>query len=340
MDLTSENWENFSPEAEAELIKMKKSLRKRNCKLILTSVVLVIAILFSAVKCIIPAMEKHHWDPTVCSFLEAVPDLELSMLVYTELFGQGQILMPPEIRKTGFARYEIEACFLEWESQHSLTSLSYRSAALDRSIWSQESNFWNELQRGIIYRYPEPEENALIAEKQEKTKALLQELPDYVQIQASLTFSRDLSMKGFDAFTDRYSRSDANFIWAVLRSGDEGRSCGIHLTEYMSARYQPDFWNGTAYPELFPERYNWSASDMEQHVLSMLHFASDQVKNGTGIIPDWADRDIYDTYLAYMEENGVKVFGCYVITTPKLLLEMLEDWDISYVHLSKAWIGV
>ena len=340
MDLTSENWEQFPPEAEAELTKIRKNLRRHNCKLILTSVALVIAILFSTIKYIIPAAEKQYWDPMKCSYLEDVPDLELTMMIYTELFGQGQILMPPEIRKTGFAGYDIEACFLEWESQNSLTSLSYRHAAVDRGVWKEEVNFWNELQRGIIYRYPDPEENDFLTDAREKTKALLQELPDYVQIWASLTFSGDLSMKGFDRFKDRYPRSEANFLWAVLRSGETGLSCGIQLTEHLSARYQPDSWAATDYPELFPDRHNWSPADMEQHVLSILRFASDQAKNGTGIIPDWADPDIYDTYLAYMEENGVKVYGCYVITSPKVLLEMLESSKVSYVDLSKAWIGV
>lgn len=342
MDLISENWEYGTPlpDAEAELAKMRRNLRRRNWKLVFTSVVLVIAILISGVQFAVPAIEKQYWDPTVCSYLETVPDQELNMLVYTELFGQGQILMPPEIRKTGFASYDVEACFLEWESQHALTSLSYRSAAIEKGVWKEDVNFWNELQRGIIYRYPDLAGSDLIMEKQAKNQALLQELPDYVQIRASLTFSRDLSMKGFDRFTDQYSGSEANFIWAVLRSGDVGRSCGIHLTEYNSQRYQPSFWDTTDYPDLFPERYNWSAADMEQHVLSLLRFASDQVQQGTGIIPDWADADIYNTYLAYMEQNGVKVYGCYVITSPKVLLEMLESGEVSYIDLSEAWIGV
>lgn len=342
MDQTFDNWDQLPtvPSDLTELKNMRKNLRKRNGKLVFTSVVLVIAILFSIVQFIIPAAEKQYWDPTTCTYLENVTDLELNMQVYTELFGQGQILMPPHIQKTGFASYSIDACFLEWRTMNSLTSYSYRSAAVNKGQWREEVNFWNELQRGIIYRYPDLEGNDLITDKMEKTVALLQELPDYVQLQAALTFSYDMSMEGFDRFLDHYSAADANFFWAVLRSGDTGLSCGIHLTEYNSQWYDPEFWDDTSYPELFPERYDWSANDMEQHVLSMLHFASDQVKKGTGIVPDWADETIYDTYLAYMKENGVKVYGCYVITTPKVLLEMLENSKVSYIHLSDAWIGI
>lgn len=340
MDMTFENWEQLPPDAEAELRKMRKSLQKRNRKQIFTCVILVIALLFSAVQFGIPAAEKRYWDPTACSWLESVPDLELTMQVYTELFGQGQLLMPLQIRKTGFASYDIDACFLEWEAQHRLTSLSYRSAGIEKGRWNADANFWNEMQRGIIYRHPDLEQNELLTGSLDKTAALLQELPDYIQLQAALTFSYDMSMEGFERFMNQYHASEANFFWAVLRSGDTGRSCGIHLTEYHSQRYQPSLWNTTDYPDLFPDRLNWSAADMEQHVLSMLRFSSDQVKNGTGILPDWADADFYDTYLSYMEENGVKVFGCYVITSPKVLLEMLDGSKVSYIHLSDAWIGL
>lgn len=344
MDMTFEPWEQMPPDAETELLKMRKSLRKRNGKLILTSVVLVIAILFSSVQFLIPALENQYWDPTACTWLENVPDMELTMSVYTELFGQGQILMPPEIRKTGFAAYSIDACFLEWESLNSLTDLSYRSAALDKGQWHAEANFWREQQKAIIYRNPDVMENKLVMEKKEKTKALLKELPDYIQIQAAITFSRDLSMRELQLFTSLVrngcSPADTNFIWAVLRSGEEGLSCGIHLTEYRSDRYNPQFWNDTAYPQLFPERYNWLAEDMEQHVLSMLRFVDRQAKQGTGLIPEWADENIYETRLSFMNENGVKAYGCYVIATPKALLEMLEESKVAHIDLGKAWIGV
>lgn len=344
MDMTFENWEQLSADAEAELQKMRKSLRKRNQKLILTSTLLVIAIFLSTFRFLIPAVERQYWDPTACTWLENVSDMELTMSVYTELFGQGQLLMPPEIRKTGFASYDIDACFLEWESLNSLTSLSYRSAAIDKGQWCAEANFWQEQQKGIIYRNPDVTGNELVMAQKEKTKTLLQELPDYIQLQAAITFSRDLSMNELRLFTSLVrhgcSPGDTNFIWAVLRSGEEGRSCGIHLTEYHSDRYDPRFWADTAYPELFPERYNWLAEDMEQHVLSMLRFADLQVKQGTGLIPEWADESIYENYLSFMTENGVKAYGCYVIATPQALLAMLEESKVAHIDLGKAWIGV
>ena len=54
----------------------------------------------------------------------------------------------------------------------------------------------------------------------------------------------------------------------------------------------------------------------------------------------WADENIYETRLSFMNENGVKAYGCYVIATPKALLEMLEESKVAHIDLGKAWIVV
>lgn len=346
MDMTSENWENgiSFPDAGEELEKMRKNLRKRNYRLVLTSVVLVIALLFSAVEILIPAVERQYWDPTACTYLEDITDLELTMTVYNELFGHGQHLMPPEVRKTGFASYSIQACFLQWETLNSLTDLSYRSAALTKGKLETEPQFWQEKPGGVFHQEQDYQDNDLLRLNMENARQKLQALPEYVQILASVTFPRDLSMKELQNLTARKFSDEILFLWAVLRTGDpeEGVSpaCGILLTEYPSARYDPEHWAQTDYPDLFPARWNWTAKSMETHVISMLRFSAHQVERGTGIVPGWAGEDCYEKALAYVEENGVKTYGSYVITTPKLLLELLEKGTVCYVDLLDAWIGI
>lgn len=343
MDQNFENWELSPPLPDdvEELKKMRRSLRRRNGKTILTSILLVIVLLLGTLQFAIPAVEKLYWDPTVCTYLEDVPDLELTMSVYNELFGHGQLLMQTEIRKTGFASYSINAYFLEWESLNRLTSLSYRSASLEQNQWNADPNFWLDIQRGIILRDPSTLDDDLRTQHQQQVAERLQELPDYIQILASLTFSHDLSMKQFQIFTDQYSSQQANFIWAVLRTGEKATpACGIHLSEYNSSRYQPATWKDTPYPDLFPDRTNWSWKTMEQHVYSMLQFSAYQTGLGTGIVPSWTDSSYYQRVLAYMQENGVQTYGCYLIATPEVLLEMLESGAIAYLHLEEAWIGL
>ena len=74
MEKNFENWEASIPpqDMKAELKAMRRNLRRRNWKIVAISVFLVLAILFSVVKLVIPALEKRYWDPTVCSYLEDV----------------------------------------------------------------------------------------------------------------------------------------------------------------------------------------------------------------------------------------------------------------------------
>lgn len=337
-----DNWEQTMPlpDADLELAKIQKNIRKRNGNIILTSVILVMALLLLGFYVLIPAAEQLYWDPTVCTYLEDVPDTELSLSVYTELFGHGKVLMEPEIQKTGFASYAIDSYYLEWESLNSLTDISYSHATIEKGQWKTEAGTFQNLPAGTIYR-DITDIGEYVNLKQEEAAQTLKTLPPYVQLLASVTFSRDLSMEELDQFISQYTPRDARFIWAALRTGEaSASSCGILLNEYSSSRYQPEIWKNTDYPDLFPERYNWSSKNMEQHVLSMFQFSADQITQGTGLIPDGTDSGFYQRALDHMKESGVKTYGCYVIATPETLQELLASSRVVCITLEKAWIGV
>lgn len=342
MDMNSEIWKERAslPDNDEELRRMKKSLKRRNWKLILSSTVLVLILLILGQTVILPAMEQQYWDPTVCSYLADVPDTELSLAVYTELFGHGKVLMVPEIQKTGFAAYTIDSYYLEWESLNSLTDISYSRATIEKGQWNTEAALFQNMPAGTIYRDLASIQD-LVDLNQEESTQKLQSLPEYVQVLASVTFSRDLSMKELDSLIHQYTPRNARFLWAALRTGETyAPSCGILLNEYASSHYQPEFWKNTAYPDLFPERYNWSEKTMEQHVLSMLQFSADQVGQGTGLVPDGTDSGFYQRALDHMKESGVKTYGCYVIATPEVLQELMTSSIIACISLEQAWIGV
>lgn len=337
-----ENWEQeFSlSDSHRELEKIQKSIKKKHRKLIFISVLLVIILLLLTTHVFIPAAEQLYWDPTLCTYLEEVPDAELMLSVYTELFGHGKVLMVPEIQKSGFASYTIDSYYLQWESLNSFTDISYSHASIEKGQWKTEAGLFQNMPSGAIYKDIASIEEYVDLQKEE-TAEKIQSFPEYIQILASVTFSRDLSMKELDWFTDQYTARDARFLWAALRTGESSApSCGILLNEYASSHYQPEFWKNTDYPDLFPERYNWSHRNMEQHVLSMLQFSDDQITQGTGLIPDGTDAGFYRRALDYMHESGVKTYGCYLIATPEVLQELLTSSTVACIRLEKAWIGV
>lgn len=339
-----ENWEEtFSlSDTELELEKIKKNIRRRNHKNIMTSVLLVIVIFLCTVQFLIPAAEKLYWDPAVCTYLDTVTDLELTMVVYNNLFGHGQHMMPPTVTKSGFADYSIETTFVEWETITRMTMLSRRNASLTKGTLNTPPDFWMDIMEGSFIRL-HSDEDILISLTNEKSKEVLNTLPEYIQVLASVTFSKDLSMKQLQLLQNEYNLKEARFLWAILRTSDPAEyvhPCGIQLTDYIPERYQHDFWKDTAYPNLFPDRGTWSPRSMEQHITSMLQFSADQVSNGTGIVPQGEDADYYETALRYLEDNGIKTYGCYILTTPDVLLDMMEKGTVSYIYLVDARIGL
>ena len=65
----------------------------------------------------------------------------------------------------------------------------------------------------------------------------------------------------------------------------------------------------------------------------------DQLQQGTGFLPTGEDSDYYQQVLNYFQENGIKTYGCYIITTPQTLLQMLEEGSACYISITDAWIG-
>ena len=341
MEEMFDNWDTPVPlpDMEKELKVIRKNLRRRNWKIVLTSVVLVIAILFVSVRYGIPALEKQYWDPKICTYLEDVTDLELTMATYTELFGYGRHFGTVDIQKQGFAKYSLDAVFLEWENMHSLTELFFRSGTLDQSNANLPKNFWLDAAPGFMIRSLSEYED-FIQGHNAYARAQLTALPEYIHVLASVTFSEDKTMEQIRDL--KYTNvGSARYLWAVLRNDpdlDYYSRCGIHLTDYQYERYAPSSWNTTDYPSLFLDP-NWTGSDMEQHVISMLRFSADQFQNRTGFSPS-NDESYYQKTLDYMEENGIYAYGAYVFATPSALLEMLKDGTAAHIYLIDAQIGI
>lgn len=341
MEEMFDNWDAPTPlpDLEKELKAMRANLRRRTWKTVLTSVVLVIAILFAAVRYGIPALESRYWDPTVCTYLDDVSDLELTMATYTELFGHGKHFGTVNIQKQGFAAYTLETAFLEWKNMHSLTDVSFRSATLDRGQTSLPINFWPDAEPGFMIRSLSDYED-LIQRENEQTRTLLNTLPEYIQILASVTFTKDQTMNQLCELRHT-NTSTTRFLWAVLRNDPEldyYSRLGVDLTFPMNDRYSPSSWNTSDYPRLFMD-LSWNGTYLEQHITSMLQFSADQFRSGTGFSPS-NDDTYYQKTLAYMEENGIRAYGAYVIATPSALLDMLEDGTVAHISLIDAQIGL
>ena len=127
------SWEESEP-AEApvgELKQVKKSLRRRNILLVLTSLVLTAAIALGVVQYGIPMAESRYFDPTQATWSEEKTDLELALECYYILFSTYQLFAGVEpAQDTGFAAWSVEFSCVEGEQDGRTI---YRTATVDKN---------------------------------------------------------------------------------------------------------------------------------------------------------------------------------------------------------------
>lgn len=331
------------PDNTAEIKQIRKSLRKRSALIVLTSLVLVAALFFAAVRFGIPALEATYWDPNTSTYVEGMSDLELTMTIYTDLFCPRDSLMTVEFEKNGFATYEIHTIFdTQTYNRSSFNEIQPpKSSTLIQNELKFPQGFWDYNMSGPF--------NTGLADLKTRNEPItktalstLREYPDYVMVYAAVTFPEDLTL---DELTQLHTslrirnnaKDRAAVIWAAIRNGQDG------VPQSPCCGYKPDVFRyvdtlsiASDYPNLIgKDRFQ----NMEQHFKSMLQYQQDQLDKGTGLLPpDCYNENYYTDVLNYVEENGVMAYGAYVIATPDILVELYETNRIDNVYLCDAWI--
>ena len=73
----------------------------------------------------------------------------------------------------------------------------------------------------------------------------------------------------------------------------------------------------------------------ENQFISQLSFMRDMCREGRGI----GDQAFYENALAYIEENGIRVYGLCVVASPQMLLQLMEMDNVSGVFLHDFWVA-
>lgn len=356
-------WENLPSPADyqKELKKIRKSLRKRNTLIVLTSLVLAAALLFGTVQYGIPALESRYWDPRTVSFgTEKGTDLDMVLAAYTDLFSPTTYFQGTRVNHTGFASYSVTIKYrdeLTNELYESYGTIEKGELFIPHGVWdtvahTEVGDFWLDANRY---------DSKIIEVNREFTKEKLSPLPEYIQVAAFITFSEDKTLTEVFRFRDELANhksdpyNDTGYYWTAIRHTDEvdnsarcGFTSGSFTDQFPEANEQyPAFSEWKAYEDrnIGYEQSQTKEETYTAHFKSLLKFMDDQLKNGTGIpAPASAtgevDMDYYANALAYVEENGVKACGCYIIASPQHLLEIMEREDVLFVQLDGGWLFI
>lgn len=335
MEEMFENWDAPSclPDMDKELKAMRANLRRRTWKIILTSVVLVIAILFAAVRYVIPALEKQYWDPNTQTYCKYTNDLTLALAAYSELFTPFQIIDHAYGTRTGFATYSVS--IHQWDYAHN--SLQGFTASLKQGDLTFPAGFWNYCPANVFERagYPVYENDA---EFHRNVREDLERLPDYILVEAAVSFPEDKSMEDIARLQEAL---DEGFLeWVAVRT------CSMDTQMYPLMGMKP-YAGGlildeaNEYYPYFDIKLNDDPEYFDEHFKALLQFSLDHLTSGTSIDRvDDAERYQYEEALAYVEENDVYSYGAYIIAPASELLALLDSGDASQIWPREAWIDI
>ena len=341
-ELTNANWDKISPpeNAETEMTAIRKTLKKQNRKNIVISIALVITLLLGTVYGIVPLAESFYLSPMDSNFDQYHTDLTLVLNAYTELFLPGKSVSVLW-GHVGFAEYEL---YMRLTDAVRGTEQQFKGQ-LNRGRLGYDMDFYDSETLGLFrsVQFPEVYPQRQINLDNAKARKKLQELPEYVTLEAAVTFPEDLTMaqllEGMEVdFLN--SEADLNVIWAAIRT-QEPDPKSMHLTSGVS--FTRTYSNGginDLYPQFELTHYESTGSTLEQHYKSLLKFSSDRMLEGKAVLTWREDNNFYLQALDYVEENGVKSYGCIVTGTPEKLLSLLDSGKILNIQLLDAWIDV
>lgn len=351
MDRNYENWEAPSslPDSKAELRRIRRDIQRRSRKNIIISLLLAAALLIGTVHYGIPALENLYWHPETVSYGTAnATDLDMTFYAYGKLFYPDKMLADVSAVRTGFASYSLTID--NWALHQNDHSYTY--ATLEKGVLTLPKEFWNEPGQVNVGKTRK--------KTQEQDLTMLSQLPEYIRVGCYVTFREDLTMEEALAWRDtvrgdiQIRQSDCQVQWLAVRHQEDAYAypCGLSMTQ------SEGFWDEvndvypcfsnvhTAYVDTANSTgtapdgsaKSW-APFYETQFLSVLRYLNDQYQKGEGIeIPNYPD--YYDSALTYVEENGINIYGCYVVASPQRLLEINEQKNVQYLWPVDAWINI
>lgn len=344
MEELFDTWESPGPltDMEAELKKMRRSLRRRNWKIISISLILAAAILIGTVNYGIPALEKLYWDPNTISYGTQSTDLEMTFYAYCNVFNNSRVVCDIDAVRTGFATYSLTLESLS----HDTGKRSFGHATLEKGKLTVQDGFWDDFNARYVG-------NNIRDTSKDNMRVLLQ-LPDYIRVGCYVTFREDITMEEALALNRsliqdiQHTSNYTNIQWLAVRHQNQAyaRPCGLTLHGAYGLfdevnTYYPYFTGTTldASGEVLDMELQSEAERAEERFKSMLRYLYDQQQKGEGIeVPNYPT--YYADALSYVEENGVNIYGCYVIASAESLLEINEMKNVKYLMPVEAWIDI
>ncbi len=365
-----DGWNTSNSEhQEEETNKLKKSVNKRLRKVVITSVLIVIALYIGIFYVLSAIVDRVYYDPTATTQSEEreyqAPDFYYDMQAYVSLNMPGYSRNSFTFQEPkGFGEYEVSYSlrnlFTKKEQRYFVNlSRGKLTYAMD-GIFSRENRFdiWEGFER-ISYHFPnDTAENATTVgdkdaqHKNDITLQYLNELNPLSYISMSIVFDEDLTMEEFYNMSQEHPTLD--FKWVGIRTVKPGTQWSetqpMHLVGFnpnyndepsLSTRPDPEKYplfylvDVRDYPGLanknYPEKIYESYGI---HFKSRLEYLRNREDYVNIFDYNYYKTDFYNDALKYIDEHGIKTYGVLVFGTAEDFLESIHDipYDSLYIN--------
>lgn len=357
---------------------IKKINRAVNIKLVkILSVMLALMVAAGTyVKCVaVPSYDAQFYNPLAA--VKNVPDvrddsddknvsneelfspLYLSARAFTEINCPGWSVTGAEAESLGFGCYDINIT-----STHSFKYDRDFSCKLVEGVQDSgagEKWFFEQPKNGLFYEngpmcvrhklsdgtwtYEQPE-----SDRQSHREAM-EGMPKSVYLSAYVGFDEDLTVEELLKLDDELG---ASVVWAPVRISykDQFRLMGFSLSgqEGVIMEATEEFEEMFPYFEVDYELlYSGDLSEkqamLEEHFKSQLKYLTYQKEFltafcATGAYHDYGDVIEYHDALTYVRNNGVMVYGAFVIGTRDEMIELEQRAEVSSFHLEDVKLAL
>jgi hypothetical protein len=339
----TDSFSNDIISGSASAVKVKKTINRKFILTAVISVAIVIVTFLFVFFGLSPLMDSLNYQPLkslqtdMPGEMQGPPETKLLIdtVVFTELHFPGYITYSADADSLGFGNYDIK--LTQWDIFKSTFDV-YTGKIENGKMKYLASNFFkypfvNAFHFGV-YPFDDFRQNGDNAEVEE-----IRKLPATAVVKASISFNNDLSLDDLTLLISKYE--SLNFIWVGVRScakdvqqlpqlGFEPSGSGIIIEENAVDREK------YPYLELAWSTHNSRSSEiLETHFKSLLKYMVDNVDYPLLGSPN----NVYPKTLKYVEDNGVKTYGCLVLGNGSDVLALRSNPNVDSIMLDDVKVS-
>ncbi|TCT17048.1 sigma factor regulator [Natranaerovirga pectinivora] len=321
---------NIDQNNKGELYKIRKSVKRRNRIIILSSVsiVLIIMVVFHSV--IAPMLNKLYYNPDQKTY-SMTNDLSIILDSHVGLHYPNGSLVTVLANNTGIGKYSITISknnTFEGKTEYYYGDINKGKLDIESAFWRRGAivNFFVNATYPPYYMREDEMENVI---------KRLENAPPYTLIEAYISFEELLSMNELAEIMNVHK----NIHWIGIRNSGEYKQVypligisnkGGFIYEELNELY-PHF--NTA---LIASKDQITGDILEQNFRSSLQFQINHSATLETLSSNFPTKAYYENTLVYINENGIKTYGVVVQGTPDTILELTQLDGISGIRISNS----